>query len=108
MEASLRGAKRRGNLVVIRAREARLPRSRWSLAMTMEHIGDMSRRAGFIAVILSLTFLGILIASSEAFVSPLQDRPAPELADTTWLNSNPLKLQGLRGKVVLIEFWTYG
>ena len=68
----------------------------------------MSRRAGFTAVILILTFLGLLTISSEAFVSPLQDRPAPELADTTWVNSNPLKLQGLRGKVVLLEFWTYG
>ena len=68
----------------------------------------MSRRAGFIAVTLILTFLGLLTISGEAFVSPLQDRPAPELADTTWVNSNPLKLQGLRGKVVLLEFWTYG
>ena len=25
-----------------------------------------------------------------------------------WLNSEPLTLAGLRGKVVLIEFWTYG
>jgi hypothetical protein len=70
--------------------------------------GEMPRSVRLIAVILILTFLGILMASGEAFVSPLQDRPAPELADTTWLNSNPLKLQGLRGKVVLLEFWTYG
>ena len=59
-------------------------------------------------MILSLPFLGILTTSGEAFVSPLQDRPAPELANTTWLNSPPLKLQELRGKVVLLEFWTYG
>ena len=26
---------------------------------------------------------------------------------TTWLNSQPLTTAGLRGKVVLVNFWTY-
>lgn len=34
--------------------------------------------------------------------------PAPEFTGIDhWLNSKPLTLQGLRGKVVLIDFWTY-
>jgi cytochrome c biogenesis protein CcdA/thiol-disulfide isomerase/thioredoxin len=34
--------------------------------------------------------------------------PAPELTGITgWLNSNPLTLAGLRGHVVLVDFWTY-
>ncbi len=34
--------------------------------------------------------------------------PAPEFrAVTAWLNSRPLSLEGLSGKVVLIDFWTY-
>jgi len=32
----------------------------------------------------------------------------PELANEIWLNSEPLKLANLQGKVVLIEFWTFG
>jgi cytochrome c biogenesis protein CcdA/thiol-disulfide isomerase/thioredoxin len=33
---------------------------------------------------------------------------APELAGISdWINSTPLTLAGLRGKVVLIDFWTY-
>jgi hypothetical protein len=35
-------------------------------------------------------------------------REAPELAAGAWINSDPLTLQGLRGRVVLIDFWTYG
>src|SRR5207302_10087565 len=32
----------------------------------------------------------------------------PSLSSTTtWLNSRPLTAAGLRGKVVLIDFWTY-
>ncbi len=34
--------------------------------------------------------------------------PAPELKGGPWLNSEPLKLKDLRGKVVLIKMWTFG
>ena len=34
--------------------------------------------------------------------------PMPSLAGATgWINSPPLTTQGLRGKVVLVDFWTY-
>lgn len=44
--------------------------------------------------------------------TPAYDLPglgaAPELTGIThWLNSSPLTLRELRGKVVLIDFWTY-
>jgi hypothetical protein len=34
--------------------------------------------------------------------------PAPEIAGGPWLNSKPLTLNDLTGRVVLVEFWTYG
>jgi len=34
---------------------------------------------------------------------------APELGNETWLNTpEPLRLADLRGKVVLIDMWTFG
>ena len=32
---------------------------------------------------------------------------APEFSSGTWINSEPLTLKGLHGRVVLIEFWTF-
>jgi thiol-disulfide isomerase/thioredoxin len=38
----------------------------------------------------------------------LNTKPGPSLSGaSSWLNTKPLDLAGLRGKVVLIEFWTY-
>ena len=33
---------------------------------------------------------------------------APEFAKGDWINSDPLTLNKLRGRVVLVEFWTFG
>jgi len=32
----------------------------------------------------------------------------PEIVSAQWLNTVPLSMQALRGKVVLVEFWTFG
>ena len=50
---------------------------------------------------------------TEPAPAPTSGRPdnaqlAPELRGIeSWINSEPLTLEGLRGKVVLIDFWTY-
>ncbi len=68
------------------------------------------RRIIFILVILSLT----TIFSEKSFlvnnVKAQAKVRAPELnGGKSWLNTDkPLSLAGLKGKVVLLDFWTYG
>ena len=48
------------------------------------------------------------IAPLDAQVSKSQAPVAPEFATGDWINSEPLTLKGLRGRVVLVDFWTFG
>ena len=54
--------------------------------------------------------LPVPLASDLPGTVPLDDLgPAAELAGiTAWINSPPLTLASLRGKVVLVHFWTFG
>ena len=36
------------------------------------------------------------------------DVPAPVIGGGPWINSAPLTSEALRGRVVFVEFWTYG
>ncbi len=46
--------------------------------------------------------------ATDALISAAKAKPAPPLTDGKWINSAPLKTEDLRGRVVLIEFWTFG
>ncbi len=55
------------------------------------------------------------IPTREPEVEPTPDveltnlGPAPELTNQVWLNTDqPLRLADLKGKVVLLEMWTFG
>jgi len=49
-------------------------------------------------------------AEASPSAVPLPDLgEAPELTNEIWLNTDtPLRLANLRGKVVLLEMWTFG
>ena len=53
-----------------------------------------------------LILLGLAAAPSAGAARP--GSPAPEISSETWLNSQPRRLADLKGKVVLVEFWTFG
>jgi hypothetical protein len=51
---------------------------------------------------------GLFVAVPVAAQPPRVGAPAPEIAGGPWINGGPLTLATLRGRVVAVEFWTYG
>ena len=77
---------------------------------SQRRFGDQPADA--ILLVLGPVLLVLLLAMGiEAWSGyPLKPRPAPALPETGWLNTpdnKPLRLEELRGKVVLVEFWTF-
>jgi thiol-disulfide isomerase/thioredoxin len=64
-------------------------------------VGALSYATGVTKLLLSPFGSSTEYKSSESAT-------APELASGEWINSEPLKLKDLRGRVVLVEFWTFG
>ena len=59
--------------------------------------------------LLVLIAVGVAAASRAQFLKPGETAPAPEFHGVTqWINSEPLTMAALRGKVVLVHFWTNG
>jgi thiol-disulfide isomerase/thioredoxin len=60
------------------------------------------------SLVLAATLSGVMLRAATA--GDVKPRPAPALPETGWLNTpeeKPLRLSELRGKVVLVEFWTF-
>ena len=65
----------------------------------------MAWRASLVVAALAVSWVAVGSAAGQA--SRL-GAPAPEVAGARWINSEPLTTPGLRGRVVLVEFWTFG
>jgi hypothetical protein len=55
-----------------------------------------------------LIAIALLVFAAPAHADPRVGQPAPEISGERWINTGPLTMAGLRGRVVLVEFWTYG
>jgi thiol-disulfide isomerase/thioredoxin len=54
------------------------------------------------------TSTGTSTASTEVAALPPHGKPLPEFQGIQqWLNSNPISIADLKGKVVLVQFWTF-
>ena len=70
--------------------------------------------AALVALVLATgSMIGVSVPARATASEPVKlaaaHRVAPEIRGIThWLNSGPVSLASLRGKVVLVDFWTYG
>jgi len=59
--------------------------------------------------LVALVFVTALALSAGVVPAQVRTgRVAPDIAGGPWLNSPPLTIGGLRGRVVLVEFWNHG
>jgi peroxiredoxin len=59
--------------------------------------------------LVALVAIGFVTSSRAQLLRSRKTAPAPEFRDVTrWINSEPLTMAKLRGKVVLVHFWTNG
>lgn len=60
-------------------------------------------------VVRLLVLLGLIVVVAVQFRACLRPamtgQPAAELFASRWWNSEPLTMQSLRGKMVLLDFW---
>ncbi|MDB6060983.1 MAG: DipZ protein [Verrucomicrobiaceae bacterium] len=80
-------------------------------SMTSAMNGSMtnSMNGGADSNVMSNTMMGGAMMAAKASTAPVADEGELPSLDgaVTWLNSAPLTAESLRGKVVLIDFWTY-
>jgi ABC-type nitrate/sulfonate/bicarbonate transport system substrate-binding protein len=65
------------------------------------------RRRRLAVLVLLAAFIGFggALAAGQ---TPRVGDATPEIAGQPWINGGPLTMAALRGRVVLVEFWTYG
>ncbi len=59
----------------------------------------------FAILALAILAAGAVAAAGQPADGPKVGDPAPEIQAAAWLNSDPLTLGGLRGRLVVVEFW---
>ncbi|HXI03668.1 MAG TPA: hypothetical protein VNI57_10880 [Candidatus Saccharimonadales bacterium] len=70
------------------------------------------RRLGFLAIAAAALILALLgVAPGIGEIPAAAGKSAPDFPTqdpASWINSPPLTMKGLRGRVVLLDVWTFG
>jgi thiol-disulfide isomerase/thioredoxin len=65
----------------------------------------LSRPFRWPGIVIGILLAGLVsLESADAMVGKL----APDIINEVWLNGAPLRMTELKGKVVMVEFWTFG
>jgi hypothetical protein len=92
-------------------REAAMAETRTETRQTRARLGGQVLGVSLLGVLALVTLVGALAlrgsVAAQGRAAPLH-APAPEITGGPWINSAPLTVTALRGRVVVVEFWTYG
>ena len=62
-------------------------------------------------IIISFVAVGLALYLVSSYAKQSTPFPLPQFTQSsaeTWINSSPLRIEDLQGKVVLLDIWTYG
>jgi len=83
-------------------------------------LSDWQRLPRRMKIVRSLNVIGLVVIITlfavhkdrfRAMLNPtgkeIVGQPAPDFSEGVWFNSRPLSLEGLRGQVIVVDFWTF-
>ena len=87
--------------------DSRTVGSRTWVGSPLPGLGEVRRWRVLLFALLLIGLMGWAVWPAGG--QPLRlGQPAPEITGGPWINSEPRSLEKLRGRVVFVEFWTYG
>lgn len=80
-----------------------------SVSSCMKQLNNKSRaRLHGTCLIAVIVLFSMLCQACQADQVPVSPKPAPEISGGTWLNGRPEHIRMLKGKVIVLLFWTRG
>jgi len=76
------------------------------------HIKNAMKKFAIVSFLIIVTstaiLLNVTLAAGGMLKTPIQAPEFTHSEEQDWINSSPLNIQDFHGKVVLVDFWTFG